>query len=206
MQDSPGDVKPRRAQYSEATKLALVDAAQRLFFERGFAGTALADVAAAAQVTRGAVYHHFEDKRALYEAVLDRLEEASMARIAAAATQGADPWDAAVKGLGAFFDVCCDPVHSRLVWQEGPLALGWQRWRQCEMEYGYGLTEQFVAVLMTAGYLEKTPLSTTARLIFAMIGEAGLAISEVEGAEPKRSLRDEFEALLLKILEGQRLK
>lgn len=206
MHDPLADVKPRRAQYSEATKLALLDAAQRLFYDRGFAGTALADVAAAAQVTRGAVYHHFEDKRALYEAVFERLEQASMAKIATAATQGSDPWDASVRGLRAFLDVCCDPVHGRLVWQEGPLALGWQRWRKCEVEYGYGLTEQFVTVLMEAGYLRRTPLTTTTRLLFAMIGEAGLAISEVAGAGAKRSLRDEFEALLLMVVESLRLK
>lgn len=102
------------------------------------AGTALADVAPAAQVTRGAVYHHFGDKRDLYEAVLDRLEDASMAQVRTVAAQGTDPWDAATIGLGAFLDVCSDPVYGRLVWQEGPLALGWQRWRKWEMEYGYG--------------------------------------------------------------------
>jgi len=125
-------------------------------------------------VTRGAVYHHFGDKRDLYEAVLDRLEDASMAQVNTAAAQATDPWDAATIGLGAFLDVCSDAVYGRLVWQEGPLALGWQRWRKCEMEYGYGLTEQFVTLLMDNGYVERTPLTTTARLMVAMIGEAGL--------------------------------
>lgn len=59
---------------------------------------------------------------------------------------------------------------------------------------------------MDNGYVERTPLTTTTRLVFAMIGEAGLAISEVEGPEAKRSLRDEFEAQLLNILGGLRLK
>ncbi|HEX2176531.1 MAG TPA: TetR family transcriptional regulator, partial [Nocardioidaceae bacterium] len=68
------DVKSRREQYSEATRAALLEAATALFHERGFGGTALEDVAAAAQVTRGAVYHHFTNKRDLFEAVIDALE------------------------------------------------------------------------------------------------------------------------------------
>ena len=198
-------IKSRRAQYSEATREALIDAAAALFFERGYSRTALADVAAAAQVTRGAVYHHFTDKGALFEAVLERLELEVMGRVRAQASTGTDPWDAAVRGLAAFLDQCSDPVYGRLVWQEGPIALGWRRWRECEMEYGYGLTEEFVSSLSDSGYLVPAPLTTATRLVFAMIGETGLALSEVDDLDEKRRLRGEYEATIVRILEGLRV-
>jgi len=56
----------RRELYSEATRAALLDEATRLFATRGYAGTSLEDVAVASQVTRGAVYHHFDGKQALF--------------------------------------------------------------------------------------------------------------------------------------------
>lgn len=205
MPSDPGVVKSRRAQYSEATREALIDAATTAFTERGFGGTALADVAAQAQVTRGAVYHHFVDKRALFEAVLERFEVGAVERVREQARTGTDPWDAAMRGLAAFLDQCCEPVYGRLVWQEGPIALGWQRWRECEMEYGYGLTEQFVRSLLDAGELPPAPVTTVTRLIFGLIGETGLALSEVSDMDAKWALRDECEAVLRRILEGLRV-
>ena len=113
------EVKSRRELYSEATRAALLDEATTLFAERGYAGTSLEDVASASQVTRGAVYHHFASKQALFEAVLDLQEERATTEILAAAT-AADPWDAAMLALDAFLTQCCDPVYGRLVWLEGP--------------------------------------------------------------------------------------
>jgi len=198
-------VKSRREQYSDATREALIEAATAMFVQAGFFATALADVAASAQVTRGAVYHHFADKRALFEAVLERLERQALDRVRRQASTGADAWDASMKGLAAFLDQCCDPVYGRLVWREGPIALGWQRWRECELEYAYGLTEQFVSALMQAGDLPKLPLTTTTRLVFALIGEAGLALSEVSDPDGKQALREEYEAAIRRILEGLRV-
>jgi len=204
---SPGvSVKSRREQYTDATREALVEAATTLFSERGFAKTTLADVAAAAAVTRGAVYHHFADKRALFESVMERFEIQAVERIRASAARGTDPWDAAMRGLGAFLDQCCDPVYGRIVWQEGPLALGWQRWRECELRYGYGITEEFVSDLMRGGYLEPAPLATATRLVFAMIGETGLVLSEHSDPNAKAALRDECEAMLLRLLEALRVR
>ena len=156
-------VKSRRELYSEATRAALLDEATRLFATRGYAGTSLEDVAAASQVTRGAVYHHFDGKQALFEAVLDAQEMRAIAKITAAAT-AADPLEAARQALDAFLDHCCDPVYGRLVWLEGPTALGWHRWRECEQKYAYGLVERYITALVDAGYLAGRALGSLVRL------------------------------------------
>ena len=83
-------VKSRRAEYADATKEALLEAAEVSFAERGFAATSLDDVAAAARVTKGALYHHFENKQHLFEAVFLRLEDTVVANTAAAASSKRD--------------------------------------------------------------------------------------------------------------------
>src|SRR2546430_13052150 len=111
-----------------------MESAYRRFAEGGFAGTALEDFAADIQAPRGAVYHHFTSKKALFEAVLEELETDVVERSAAAAKSAPDPWQAAFAALDSFLGSCCDPVYGKVVWQEAPLALGWHRWRQCEWE------------------------------------------------------------------------
>jgi AcrR family transcriptional regulator len=195
----PG-VKSRREIYSEATRSALLDEATRLFAERGYAATSLEDIASASQVTRGAVYHHFDGKQALFEAVLSAQETQLIARVTAAAT-AADPWEAALQALDAFLAQCCDPVYGRLVWLEGPAGLGWSRWREWEKEYGYGLVEGFMTALIDSGYLERRAVTSLVRFAFWMLGGAGLALAEAAD-EDKPLVHDEWRYLILRTIKG----
>jgi len=197
------DVKTRREMYSEATRAALLDEATTLFAERGYAGTSLEDIASASQVTRGAVYHHFASKQALFEAVLDIQETRALAGITAAAASP-DPLEAALLALDAFLDQCCDPVYGRLVWLEGPAALGWHRWRECEEKYAYGLVERFITALIDAGYLENRAVRSLVRFSFWMLGGAGLALAEAAAADKSR-LRDEWRYLIRRTIEAMRI-
>ena len=196
-------VKSRRELYSAATKAALLEEATTLFAEHGYAGTSLEQVASASQVTRGAVYHHFAGKQALFEAVLDAQEKRAMEEVATAAGGVADPWEAAILALDAFLDKCCDPTYGRLVWQEGPTALGWHRWRECEQKYAYGLVEGFVHALIEAGYLRDEAVESTVKFSFWMLGGAGVTLAETPEADKPR-VRDEFARLMRRTLRGLR--
>ena len=193
-------VRSRRELYSEATRAALLEAATRLFSTRGYAGTSLEDVAAASQVTRGAVYHHFDGKQALFEAVLEAQETLAIAKITAAAT-AADPLEAARQALDAFLDQCCDPVYGRLVWLEGPAALGWHRWRECEKNYAFGLVERFITALIDAGRLPGRAAGSLVSFCFWMLGGAGLALAEAPEADRPR-LREEWRYLVRRAISG----
>jgi AcrR family transcriptional regulator len=191
--------------YSEATRAALLDEATALFAARGYSGTSLEDVATASQVTRGAVYHHFASKQALFEAVLDAREMRATAEVMAAAAGAADPWDAAILALDAFLDQCCDPVYGRLVWVEGPTALGWHRWRECEQKHSYGVVERFVHDLIEAGHLENRAVDTHVKFVFWMLGGAGLALAEADPSDLTR-LRKEWRHLLLQSFAAMRIQ
>ncbi len=188
-------VKSRREQYSEATRTALLAAATRRFAERGFTGTALEDIAGDIQATRGAIYHHFANKTALFEAVFEQLETDAMELSASAAAQAADPWAAAFSALDAFLDRCCDPVYGKIVWLEAPIALGWPRWQEAEQQYAYGLVEQLIKALMDGGAIEQQPLETTTQLVFGMLGTAGMALAEASDVDKPR-LKTEYATVI----------
>lgn len=196
-------VKSRREQYSAATRAAILDAATRRFADLGFAGTALEDVAADIQATRGAVYHHFISKKALFEAVLEELEADVVERSAAAADAAPDPWQAAFGALNTFLEDCSDPIYGKVVWQEGPLALGWHRWRECEEKFAYGLIERLLGALMDGGYVERMPLETATRITFSMLGAAGIALAEASEVDKPR-VKEEYTTVISRLMYGLR--
>jgi len=198
------EVKSRREMYSEATRAALLDEATTLFAERGYSGTSLEDVASASQVTRGAVYHHFASKQALFEAVLE-LQEARVTAEILAAAQSPDPWEAAMLALGAYLDHCCDPTYGRLVWLEGPAALGWHRWRDCERKYAYGLVERFIGDLVKGGCLDGQAFDSLVQFSFWMLGGAGLAVAEASPLDKPR-VRDEWGYLIGQAISSLRIR
>ena len=122
----------RRAEYSASTRRALVDVAERLFTEHGYAATSLDAIVAGADVTKGALYHHYSGKQALFEAVFERVESAGAQSIQDALTGDQDPWDKALSGLRAFLEVVRQPSYSRIVIQDGPSVLGYERFREQE--------------------------------------------------------------------------
>lgn len=188
-------VKSRRDQFSEATRAALLDAATKRFAELGYAGTSLEDVAADIHATRGAVYHHFSSKRALFEAVFARLETNAVDKAAKAGERGTNAWESALLALDSFLDECCDPVYGRVVWLEGPLAFGWVCWLEEEQKYAYGMVEEFVRALVDSGALTPLPLDTTTQLAFGMLGAAGQALAGAPAKEQPRIKKEYFEVM-----------
>jgi AcrR family transcriptional regulator len=195
------DVKTRRERYSEATRAAVLDAATRRFAAHGFAGTALEDVAADVQATRGAVYHHFASKTALFQAVYEQLETEMIRQAVEASRYTQTAREAALVALEVFLDRACDPVYGRIVWREAPLALGWHRWRECEEQYAYGLIERLIGTLMAAGEIPRLPLEPTARVTFHVLGAAGHALTEAPAADKPR-VRAEYAEVIKRLLGG----
>src|SRR4051794_23797880 len=122
----------RRAQYSASTRRALVDAAEELFTRDGYAATSLDAIVAEAQVTKGALYHHFSGKQALFEAVFEKVESAGARSVQASLEGHQDSWQKALSGLHAFLEVVRQPSYSRVVIQDGPWVLGHERFREQE--------------------------------------------------------------------------
>jgi AcrR family transcriptional regulator len=109
-------VKPTlRARQAEATRQLLVDVARDLFAERGYAATSIEDIIKAAGVARGALYHHFDGKDALFRAVYDAVQSEMASSVVAAAMAVGEPWAGVRAGLSAFLDACLEPAFRRIV-------------------------------------------------------------------------------------------
>jgi AcrR family transcriptional regulator len=108
-------VKPLRVRQAEATRALLLDVAREHFTQHGYAATSIDVIIQQAGVARGALYHHFSGKEALFRAVYEQVEQEVAARVMDAAASQSSPWDAVRAGLSAFLDACLEPSFRRIV-------------------------------------------------------------------------------------------
>ena len=172
----------RRQQYSASTKRALVDVAEELFTTHGYASTSLDAIVAGAQVTKGALYHHFSGKQALFEAVFERVEADASRAIQTSLRGHRDPWEKARAGLRAFLGVVQEPRYRRIVIQEGPAVLGYERYREQEERSTFANVLEIVRAVLSAGTwdLDEDMLQTFARIFFGAMSSAGESVSSAD--------------------------
>jgi AcrR family transcriptional regulator len=172
----------RRAQYSASTKRALVDVAEELFTEKGYAATSLDAIVAGARVTKGALYHHYSGKQALFEAVFERVEADASQAIRSSVKVSRDPWEKAVGGLRAFLEVVRQPAYRRIVIQEGPAVLGFERFREQEERSTFAIVLDIVSAVLNAGdwKLEPEMAHTFAGIFFGAMSSAGESVSTAD--------------------------
>lgn len=181
---------------TEATRGALVAAARALFVEKGYAETSTPEIAAAAGITRGALYHHFTDKRDLFRAVVEQEARAVAREIEAATPPGLPARDALAAGSAAYLDAMTARGRTRLLLVEGPAVLG-----GAEMD---GLDEANAARTLRAG-LEAAmpgtalPVPALSVLLSAAFDRAALAIDA--GADPEE-YRSAMIAIMERLLDG----
>jgi AcrR family transcriptional regulator len=191
----------RRDEGARATRDALVRAGLELFGKRGYAEVGTEEIVARARVTRGALYHHFEDKRDLFRAVHERVEDELIARIGAAMAEVTDPWELMLTGTRSFLDACEEPAVKQIALIDAPAVLGWDEWRHIDERYGLGLTRAALRGAVDAGVLRPLPVEPLSHLLLAALSEAALMIA---GADDPASTRREVEAALVELLEGLR--
>ena len=198
------DTKARRAAQAAATRAALVAAARRLFVEKGYHRTSTEEVAAEAGVgTRGALYHHFADKQALFEAAFIAVEEDLVIE---AAKNLADPADGALnqlrQGLVGFLDASLTPHVQRILLIDGPAVLGWVKWRELESLYGLGAIRAMLERAVEEGDLAAgQPVDALAHVLLAAADETALFIAN---APDQRAARDQGVRALNAVLDGLR--
>lgn len=171
--------KPRKtkAEQREATIHALLTVAQQTFASVGYAAASTEEIVAQADVTRGALYHHFGSKQGLFEAVLRAVQTDVANRIAAAAAQP-DAWDQLVAGCYAFLAASTDPAIQQIMLIDGPAVLGYQAWRQLDAETSGQLLEEVLAELRDANIIQPLPVTALHHLLSGAMNEAALWIAQ----------------------------
>ena len=191
-----GDTNAAR---SARTQRRLLRAARRLFTTRGYDATSAERVAEQAGITRAALYYHFRDKRALFRAVCEEMENACIANIERAAERAPDFRSQIHAAARATLDAFLDPAYVRLVFRDGPAVLGWDQWHEIVGRFGRNQLRVGLEGAMDAGLTPRRPAEILARVIAGAINEAGLAIAHAD--DPKRA-RAEYGAVIDAMLEG----
>lgn len=177
-----------------------MEAARKLFTERGYEAVGTEEIVGAAGVTRGALYHHFGGKAELLEAVYERLEAESTERVAriVLGSELESPLEAMKAGIEAFLDECAKPDLQRIGLHDAPAVLGWDRWRQIAAANGLGLIEASLSAAIEAGEIRQLPVRPTAHLLLGALDEAAMLVARSE--DPGK--RGEVTVVLLALLDS----
>jgi len=184
------DEKPRRSnrERTDATRADLIAAARTLFVEKSYAETGTPEIVAAAGVTRGALYHHFPDKQALFRAVVEREAEAVAAEIEAAAPETLAPRDALMAGSDAYLAAMRMPGRTRLLLLDGPAVLGRAEMDEIDARHGNRTLREGLVAAMRSGAVRKLPVDALTLLLAALFDRAALATDAGVPADDHRQV------------------
>ena len=176
-------------------------AARRLWGERGYAAVSTPEIAKAAGVTRGAMYHQYADKSELFLAVLEAVEMDVIEGLGAAvaAAQPKTPAGALRIAADAWLEVASEPEVRQLVLLDAPSVLGWAGFREISLRYGLGMTEQLLTAAIEAGELAPQPVRPLATIMIGALDEAAMSIANAE--DPARE-KDEVREVLENLIDG----
>ena len=193
----PGPAGSLRAEQVAQTRSALIGAGRRLFGEQGFAATSVDDLARAARVTTGALYHHFPTKTALFETVFEAVHAELMSASASAASGAADELDALARGFGAFLDAVLEPDVQRIIVTDAPAVLGLARFTELDERYAVSAIVAALQAADAAGRLHADDPETIARLLLgALVRGSMLIAGSADPAATRESVGRAVRALL----------
>jgi len=182
-----------------ATRAALLKAARTIFAEQGYAAAATEEIVRRAKVTRGALYHHFEDKRSLFDAVASEVAREIAEKIEAM-TPMDDPLKALIVGTGAFLDACLDPAVRRIYLIDAPAVLGWHRWREIDAPHGVRSLREGVSAMLAERPDDALAVEPTTFLLAGAFNEAALWVAEAKDEKAARRAMDRSLAALIERL------
>lgn len=193
----------KKAAQSLATRRKLVQVGRKLFVARGFSGVSAEDIVAAAGVTRGALYHQYDGKLGLFEAVVEATMQELHGKIVKETAGLADPLRALNLGVGVFLKASADPGVRQILFVDAPAALGWLKWRAMDSRYGLGLLKQALAAAMEAGLLRRQDVELLAHVLMGALIEAAIVIAN---SSRQTKARADGARVLTSVIEGWRVK
>ena len=168
-----------QAERTEATTTALVDAARELFAQDGYAVTSLDAVAAKACVTKGAVYHHFQGKQQLFEAVFAREVDRLCASMPGVYASKRDPWDAFEACCRTFLEECLEPGLQRIMLLDALAAMGWEGVRRMEAPM-LEMMEVAIGRAVEAGRIAPRPSGPLAVFLYGALCETSMNVARAD--------------------------
>jgi AcrR family transcriptional regulator len=162
----------RRDLNAQTTRAAIIAAGRKAFGQHGFASTSLSDIAKAAKVTTGALYHHFADKKALFRAVAEDLERDLLARIGVIVAKEIQPLQQLRAGVTATLDLSMEPHVAQIIIHDAPSVIGGAQWREIEKRYAFGALIGILSAIQQGGKSRIQNAELTASILLGALLEA----------------------------------
>jgi AcrR family transcriptional regulator len=196
-------MKVTKTAQTAATKARLERVGRELFAERGFEGVSAEELVANAEVTRGALYHHYEGKEGLFAAVVESVMRELHTELVRETAGMTDPLLALERGVGVFLKACAEPAVQKILLVDAPAVLGWQKWREMDAKYGLGLVKQALSAAMQAGLLAERDIDVLAHLLLGSLTEAVMVIAR--SPNPSKA-RKTAERSLVSVIQACRIR
>lgn len=179
---------------AEETRAALLAAARQLFATQGYQATSIDDITAKAGVTRGALYHHFEDKSLLFRAVYEAFASEWVQRERLLLAGAPDAWAQFRQMLHTHLgEAARSPEMQRIGLNDAPSALGLTAWRELSSRYGVGFFEEVLTRATNEGAIPRQPVTPVALMLLAALESVSLFIAEAP--HPEDALQQSITAL-----------
>lgn len=187
-----------QAERLAATRAALLKEARAIFASTGYEAAATEEIVKRAKVTRGALYHHFRDKRDLFEAVVEEVARGIATTIDDMTVPVSDPLEMLIEGMRAFLDACLDPAVRRIYLIDAPAVLGWHRWREIDAPHGVRSLREGIAAVLA---VQPDPALAIEPLTFLLSGASNEAALWVAEAKDEKTARRTMDRALSELIE-----
>jgi AcrR family transcriptional regulator len=190
-----------QAERSAATQQALITAARRLWGERGYAEVGTPEIAEAAGVTRGAMYHQYADKAALFRAVVEAMDQEIIDRVQASvvAARPKTPVDTMHAMTDAWLEIAAEPEVRQLMLRDAASVIGWFEYRAMSQRNSLAIAEQLLTAAIDAGQLRSQPVRPLAMVLLGAMEEAAMYLAE---AADSQQAGKEVRAVVHNLIDG----
>lgn len=172
------------------TIVSLIEVARRHFTETGYADSSMEEIVAEANLTRGALYHHFGNKRGLFQAVLESVQKEMGDRVEAEASQSENLWEQLILGCRAFITAAVEPQNRRILLIDGPAVLGWEAWRKMDEQNSMRHLREQLQLMQEQGLLKPVPLDAMTHFLSGALNESALWIAQSPDDRPIEETMD----------------
>lgn len=191
-----------RTDRSLATQARIISVARGEFARHGFSQASLSTIVEKAEVTTGAIYHHYTDKKGLFRAVAESVEQEIMDAVTALPPHE-DPWTAFTTVLATALEICARPEVSRIVFMDAPSVIGPEAWHEIELKYAYGMVQRAITDLSEAGVMDAPNPDLVAQILLGAVIEAAHAIAR---AEDRTCALESATTAILRMVDAFRLR
>lgn len=183
--------KSREETYHTIQKL--IEIARRHFTEKGYENAALEEIVKEAELTRGALYHHFKNKKGLFLAVFETVQKEVAVRVEQEASQSEDLWEQLLNGCRAFLEAAAEAKNQRIMLIEGPAVLGWDTFRRMDEKYSMSALKEQLQLMQDEGMLRLVSIDALTHCLSGAMNEAALWMAE--HPDHKSTLNEVMETL-----------